>query len=251
MGEMRRANIRIKGNVQMAGFRTFIKNIADSLNVKGYAGNQEDGSVKVVCEGEEEGIKELINAIKESPPSFARIDEVSVEYGDYKGEFTDFERRGTDVPREDKEDAMLRYMQSFDKKGEVMIDILSSMNGTLKSVKEDTGQMLEKQDTMLEKQDMMLEKQDMMLEKQDMMLEKQDMMLEKQDTMLEKQDMMLEKQDDTIAEIRNVSVKIDLGKDEIVKEISSLRGDLKSYMENKFAKIEHEIAGIKAKIGMV
>jgi acylphosphatase len=226
---MKRASIRIKGNVQMAGFRTFIKNIADSLNVKGYAGNQEDGSVKVVCEGEEEGIKELINSIKQNPPSFARIEEVSVEYGDYKGEFIDFERRGSDIPREDKEDAMLRYMQSFDKKGEVMIGILSSMNGTLKSVKEDTGQMLEKQDTMLEKQDMMLEKQDMMLEKQDM---------------------MLEKQDDTIAEIRNVSVKIDLGKEEIVKEISSLRGDLKSYMENKFAKIEREIEAIKAKIGM-
>jgi len=45
--------------------------------------------------------------------------------------------------------------------------------------------------------------------------------------------MMLEKQDDTIA------------------EISSLREDLRSYMENKFAKIEHEIEGIKAKIGMV
>lgn len=63
---MKIANIRIKGNVQMAGFRTFIKNIADSLNVKGFAENQEDESVKVVCEGEEERVKELINSIKEN-----------------------------------------------------------------------------------------------------------------------------------------------------------------------------------------
>ena len=63
---MRRANIRIKGNVQMAGFRTFIKNIADSLNVKGFAENLDDESVKVVCEGEEEGINELINSTKEN-----------------------------------------------------------------------------------------------------------------------------------------------------------------------------------------
>ncbi|MCK4731197.1 MAG: hypothetical protein KAT65_01955, partial [Methanophagales archaeon] len=62
---------------------------------------------------------------------------------------------------------------------------------------------------------------------------------------------MLEKQDDTIAEIRNVSEKIDEGKEEIVTEISTLRGDLRSYMENKFGKIEYEIAEIKAKIGMV
>jgi acylphosphatase len=55
---------------------------------------------------------------------------------------------------------------------------------------------------------------------------------------------MLEKQDDTIEAIEQ-------SKEEIVTEISSLRGDLKSYMENKFAKIEREIAGIKAKIGMI
>ena len=61
---------------------------------------------------------------------------------------------------------------------------------------------------------------------------------------------MLGKQDDTIEAIRNVSEKIDRGKEEIVTEISSLRGDLKSYMANKFAKIEYEIEGIKAKIGM-
>ena len=55
---------------------------------------------------------------------------------------------------------------------------------------------------------------------------------------------MLEKQDATIA-------AIDRSKDEIVTEISSLREDLRSYMEEKFARIEHEIEGIKAKIGIV
>ena len=74
---------------------------------------------------------------------------------------------------------------------------------------------------------------------------------EKQDMMLEKQDQMLGKQDDTIAGIREVSEKIDRSKDEIVTEISSLREDLGSYTENTFAKIEHEIEGIKVKIGMV
>ncbi len=41
------------------------------------------------------------------------------------------------------------------------------------------------------------------------------------------------------------------GKEEIVTEIRTLREDLGSYMEEKFARIEHEIEGIKAKIGMV
>jgi len=62
---------------------------------------------------------------------------------------------------------------------------------------------------------------------------------------------MLEKQDDTIAAIGEVSEKIDGAKEEIVTEVSSLREDLRSYMENKFAKIEYEIAEIKAKVGIV
>ena len=86
-------------------------------------------------------------------------------------------------------------MRSFDKKGEVMIGILGSMNETLKGVKGDTGKTLEKQDETID--------------------------------------------------------AIDQSKEEIVTEISSLRGDLRSYMGEKFAKIEYELEAIKAKIGMV
>ena len=205
---MKRANIGIKGNVQMAGFRTFIKNIADSLNVTGFAENVEDGSVKVVCEGKEEGINELINSIKEKTPSFARIDDVSAEYEDYKGEFTSFERRGADIPQKATLNDLLGVMKSFDSKAERLVSILDDMNVTLKSVKEDTSSI------------------------------KEDTASIKEDTKLipgikENTEMMLEKQEDTTG------------------EISALREDLRSYMENKFVKIEYEIEGIKAKIGMV
>ncbi|NAS88847.1 hypothetical protein C4E24_03790 [ANME-1 cluster archaeon AG-394-G21] len=55
---------------------------------------------------------------------------------------------------------------------------------------------------------------------------------------------MLEKQDKTID-------AIDQSKAEMVTQISSLRDDLRSYMEYKFAKIKHEVEAIKAKIGMI
>ena len=83
------------------------------------------------------------------------------------------------------------------------------------------------------------------------MLEKQDSMLEKQDSMLGKQDSMLEKQDETIGAVREVSERIDRGKEDIVTEIGSLRDDLRSYMEEKFTGIEQELEAIKVKIGMV
>jgi len=44
----RSADVRIKEKLQMAGLRTVIKNTADSFNVKGFAENLEDGSVRVV-----------------------------------------------------------------------------------------------------------------------------------------------------------------------------------------------------------
>ncbi|MEA2074485.1 MAG: acylphosphatase [Euryarchaeota archaeon] len=218
---MIRANIVIKGKVQMVGFRTFIKNIADSLNLKGFAENLPDGDLKIVCEGEKDIITEFIEYTRQKSPSFAAIEHINVEYETYKGEFTTFERRGVDVLSEDGE--VLTVLKSFDAKAEKMVVLLGVMDGKLGSIDE-------KQDSMLEKQDRTIEILGGV----------------KRDTSA-----MLEKQDDTIGEIRNVSGKIDQGKEEIVTEISSLRGDLKSYMENKFAKMEYEIAQIKTKIGLV
>ncbi|MBO3832254.1 MAG: acylphosphatase [Candidatus Brockarchaeota archaeon] len=92
--------------------------------------------------------------------------------------------------------------------------------------------MVGKQDLMLQKQDTMLGKMDEMIQRQDLMLQKQDTMLGKQDTMLGKMDMMLQKQDVLIGEVRG------------------LRGDLKTYMDERFRRIEAEIASIKEKIGI-
>ncbi len=76
-------------------------------------------------------------------------------------------------------------------------------------------------------QEKMLEKQDQMLHKQDQMLEKQDLMLGKQDQMLGKQDEMIEVQKQTN------------------KEIQTLRYDLKTEMNERFNKIEHELEQVK------
>ena len=250
---LKRASVRIKGDVQMAGFRAFIKNTADSLNVNGFAENLEDGSVRVVCEGEGEAIEGLINSVKQNSPSFVRIEEVEVAYEEYKGEFSNFERRGVDVPGEEvaRENEMVTLMRSFDKKGEVMIGILGSMNETLGSMNETQDSMNETQDSMNETLGSMNETQDSMNETQDSMNETLGSMNETQKGVKEDTSKMLEKQDKTIDAIGEVSEKINGSKEEMVTEISSLRDDLRSYMEYKFAKIEHEVEAIKAKIGMI
>jgi acylphosphatase len=77
------------------------------------------------------------------------------------------------------------------------------------------------------KMDALLDKQDSMLDKQDSMLDKQDAMLDKQDSMLDKQDAMLDKQDD------------------LLNEVKDARKDLKSYMDQRFERIEVDIAEMK------
>ncbi|MCX9015098.1 MAG: acylphosphatase, partial [Candidatus Methanoperedens sp.] len=152
---LKRANVFVSGNVQMAGFRTFVKNFADSLDVKGYAENLPDGRVKIVCEGEEENISKLENSLKETPPPFARVEHTENEFVPYAGEFTGFERRGDDVIEDDESTttllkSMVNYMKIFVDKsevvnvrlGEIKVSI-DDMHVTLKSVKEDTTQIRE------------------------------------------------------------------------------------------------------------
>jgi acylphosphatase len=73
----------------------------------------------------------------------------------------------------------------------------------------------------------------------------------KQDRMLEKQDRMLEKQDSVITEIKEVSHKIDIGREEIASEIHSLRDDLKAHFDERLSKMESELFEIKSRVDTI
>ncbi len=72
------------------------------------------------------------------------------------------------------------------------------------------------------------------LDKQDKMLHKQDQMIDKQDQMLDKQDQMIDKQDQVI----------EIGK-ETRDEITFLRKDTRSYLNDEFKEIRKELTSIK------
>lgn len=113
---LKRANIFVSGNVRMAGFRTFVKNLADSLDIRGYAENLSDGRVKIVCEGEEEHIEELVSAIKTKAPELSRVEDVQIKYEEYAGEFLDFERGEEGESKKATLDDLLKVMISIDNK---------------------------------------------------------------------------------------------------------------------------------------
>ncbi|MBC7189416.1 carbamoyltransferase HypF, partial [Candidatus Aerophobetes bacterium] len=67
---MKRLHIEIKGVVQGVGFRPFVYNLAQHLNLKGFVTNTSKG---VTIEIEGERVEEFISKLQNNPPPLAKI----------------------------------------------------------------------------------------------------------------------------------------------------------------------------------
>lgn len=79
----------IKGKVQGVYFRQNLRIVAKRLKVSGWVRNLKDGRVEAVMEGDERKVSEVIEWCH-AGPSEARVDDVSVQYEPYTGEFSSF-----------------------------------------------------------------------------------------------------------------------------------------------------------------
>jgi len=91
-----RTTLTIKGKVQKVGFRTFVEERAKETGITGYVLNRRDGSVLVVCEGEETKISELIGVIEKS--SFD-IEDIQKTHGKPTGEFKTLKEQVKTFPK--------------------------------------------------------------------------------------------------------------------------------------------------------
>ena len=85
-----RAHIYITGRVQGVFYRSFVRNKANLLNLKGWVKNTMEGCVEIMLEGETEDIKAVLEECKRGP-AYAQITDVRVEWDKPHGEFTAFE----------------------------------------------------------------------------------------------------------------------------------------------------------------
>lgn len=81
-------NIKISGQVQGVFFRVSAKKEADLLNLKGFAKNEDDGSVYIEIEGEESSISKFISWCKEGP-ALAKVENIKTSEGKVQN-FKDF-----------------------------------------------------------------------------------------------------------------------------------------------------------------
>lgn len=84
-----RAHVIVSGIVTGVNFRYHTKREADKYNVFGWIKNLSDDEVEAVFEGEREDLEKVIDFCKRGP-SLARVDDIKIDYENFKGEFKDF-----------------------------------------------------------------------------------------------------------------------------------------------------------------
>jgi acylphosphatase len=82
----------IAGRVQGVGFRYYVIEHAQNLDLRGWVRNLWDGRVEVVAEGPQADLERLLVFLQRGPSS-ARVEHVDVEWMVSTGEFTGFHPR--------------------------------------------------------------------------------------------------------------------------------------------------------------
>ena len=89
MAENVRAHVIINGRVQGVAFRADTRWTAQQIGVSGWVRNRRDGSVEAVIEGQKERVEKMLAWCRRGP-ALARVDEMTLEWEPYTGEFEQF-----------------------------------------------------------------------------------------------------------------------------------------------------------------
>jgi acylphosphatase len=87
--ERLRVHALVSGRVQGVAFRFFTEKWALSFGLTGWVRNLFDGRVEVVAEGGRDELYRFLELLREGP-LHAHVEDVTVDWQDYSGEFTDF-----------------------------------------------------------------------------------------------------------------------------------------------------------------
>lgn len=87
---MTRLTAKMYGSVQGVFFREKAKQKAQNLGLTGFSRNLSDGTVKIVAEGDEESLEQLLDWCHVGP-ELAKVEKVESFWGNSTGEFKDFE----------------------------------------------------------------------------------------------------------------------------------------------------------------
>jgi len=228
-----KATIRVFGNVQAVGYRALVKMIARRMGVKGLIRNLEDGSVEVFAEAEEKVLDEFLKSIdiKGRPEDLLslHVDRIEVykegEPG-YRGPWRSYGvfeiDYGEEKPRPIEKDMAesLEWAKLYFTK---LVSEFGSLRGEFRDYRE--------------------EFRDYRDEFRDFRNEFRDYREEFKDFRGDFRDYKEE-----FRSFRDESLKLSR---EILGEVKELRKDLKAILDERLARMEKDIAEIKAKLGLL
>src|SRR5262245_8106354 len=87
--EPTRLEARVRGRVQGVGFRYFVLERADHLEISGWVANERDGTVSVLAEGPRGELERLLADLEAGPPG-ARVERVDASWSMATGGFQRF-----------------------------------------------------------------------------------------------------------------------------------------------------------------
>ncbi len=90
-----RLHVVVEGHVQGVGFRYYVTEKADLLNVTGWVRNTSTGDVEVVAEGSRGVLEDLLNYVQHGPRG-AYVTNLKSDWEAPTGEFSRFEVRRTE-----------------------------------------------------------------------------------------------------------------------------------------------------------
>ncbi|MDR0360402.1 MAG: acylphosphatase [bacterium] len=79
----------VQGRVQAVGFRLFVEDEAQSLELRGWVRNRPDGTVECVAEGSREALDRLLAALRKGPP-LARVAAVEARFEEARADLPAF-----------------------------------------------------------------------------------------------------------------------------------------------------------------
>lgn len=127
-----RATIIVTGpQIQKVTYRDKVQEIARELKIKGFVENLKDGSVRVICEGEEKTIDEFVGRLK-IVEDYIEVENVNVvDKIEAKGEFEYFEIKYGDIREEfgERAVALMVYMKGLGKGVSQVGQSINSMHG--------------------------------------------------------------------------------------------------------------------------
>ncbi|HHX39869.1 MAG TPA: acylphosphatase [Armatimonadetes bacterium] len=84
-----RLHVTVHGRVQGVGFRYWVVEQAQRLDLTGWVRNLPGREVEVLAEGERVDLEQLLERLKDGP-LMARVTDVDADWSDYRGDFDRF-----------------------------------------------------------------------------------------------------------------------------------------------------------------